>query len=498
MPEPPSPGAVPPSSIFVRRKKFIDPQQKRLRVEAAPGGAGVQKAGPALDAGKALGVVETVVSGLEIGPLKSRDQILDLAIAEACLEVLRNPAPPARPELLDQIVGAQARLDKVVAQALAAKLLPKRPLELVREVLPVLDETFEKAKRLIHESLFIPPRLEAEITKERTELQQKIQAVKDRETQLLEEDQWLDTERQKCGFPGDAAKNAASAARLAELEGKWKALCEKVQDLFAEEGRLVELVRGLEKKYPARGGVSLLDTRRASIFKAFDPAQISADEVGEKLKQIKTLPASLDQKLTELESKLPSPCRDAAGESVNPRFRILAWVLGQGKGGGAHRHLQDREAYVLVYRGGELYREVKEELVELVSGLEALAAEYQAHLKAINEIKDLVRQGNVFLAEKRCKALVPKFKEIRYQNVQSLIEDSLKVHREAQRLVADAAAFQSKSQGFFAKMFRDRNKQNELQQRLTLLQGKAASLPKSEFQTTVAGLLQDAESKLKG
>ena len=485
MPEPPSPGAVAPASLFARRKKFIDTRQKRLRIEDGPGGASQGKAGPAWNAATALGVVETVMSGLEHGPLKNRDQILDLAVVEACLEVLCSPEKAASPEFLEQMAGAQARVDKVVSQALTAKMLPKRPLELVREVLPALDEAFEKAKRLMYENLFVPPRLEAEIMKERTELQQKIQTLKDRETQLLEEDKWLDLERQKCGSPGDAAKNPALAARLGELDGKWKALCEKVQELFAEEGRLADSVRGLERKYPARGGVSLLDARRTSLFKAFDPAQISADEVDEKLKLVKALPAALDQKLTELEAKLPPPCRDASGEAVNSRFRILAWVLGQRESVGSFRHLQDREAYVLVYRGGEVYREIKEELVELVSGLEALAAEYQAHLKAVNDIKDLVRQGNVFLAEKRFKALVPKFKEIRYQIVQALIEESLKVHREAQRLVADAAEFQSKSQGFFAKMFRDRNKQNELQQRLTLLQGKAASLPKSELKTTV-------------
>ena len=493
---------APPSTLFCVRKKLVHAGLRRI-VLADDGGAGGPAGRPSgRGMAKTLALIELIIGEREKGPSKNppknRHELLDLAIMEEYLEWVRSEASPGRPEERDYAAALWLRLEAILATALASNLIPKRPALFAREVLPALSDGLEKAKRLICESLFLPPRLEALIGKEKTELEQTIQNLRDREAKILEESQWLENERQKCLPTGDPAQDAERATRSAELEQKWKGLCEKAAELNAEEARCETQIKLLERKYPTTSNISAFDARRKSVFSAFDPMQISSEEVAERARFVKAWSQSLDQKLAELEGKLPPACRDSEGETVNLRFWCFAWIAAQRERAWPYGILGDRELYFLVYGGGTLYREMKTELDEVVTHLEGLGAEFQMHLKIVNEIKDLVRQGNVFAAEKRFKGLVPKFKDIRYQNVQSVIEESLRIHREAQRLVADVAEYQSKNQGFFAKMFRDKARQNGLEQRLIALQGKEASLPKSELKSTVGGLLQEAESKWRG
>jgi uncharacterized coiled-coil DUF342 family protein len=492
------PAAKAGQTATATRRKHIHVERKKIDWEDSPRTDDQAQAAKLDHTRKILGLIETKLGALEKNAWPGSPEMLDVSIIEEYLEYIQSQGVLESPEDAAGLGTLRAKTEDLVSKALAAAAIEKRPSQLAREVLPGVNDILEKAKRLVEERLFVPPLSDAAIRSERTELDKKADYLKQRDAQLLDEYQRLETERQKCVLSGDPTKDAAKAQRLAELDEKWQATSERARDLMAEEEQFAASVRELEPKHPTKSSISLIDGRRKSLFKEFDPNKVSSDEVTERLRFVRSLAQSFDEKLDELEKKIPAWCRDTDALAIDSRLWTLARLLGQKDKKLIHRNLLQRDLYPLPCKSGSLYHDIKEELAGLVAFLETLAAEYQSHLTQVNQIKDLLRQGNAFLAEKRFKTLVPKFKEIRYQSVQSQIEDALRIHTGAKQLLADATEYHGKSQGLMGKLFKDRKKLQELQEKLSSLQSANAALPKSELKTTVSGLLLEAESRLRG
>ena len=103
-----SAGSVPASgALFTRRKKVINSEQKRIQLEAGPCVSKGMAAGPFPTSSKTLDVIDAVLSGLESGSFKGRNDVMDLAIIDWRLEGEKGPIDrPRTVEALDNLPGA--------------------------------------------------------------------------------------------------------------------------------------------------------------------------------------------------------------------------------------------------------------------------------------------------------------------------------------------------------------------------------------------------------
>ena len=407
---------------------------------------------------------------LDTSETPTNETIRQLAFVEAyssLFEARRVFENQPQSELFETLRG---RSQAIVSRWQAAEV--KRPMELLREAAPALQEILSRLQTLSSERLFIHPEQAAAVAKDTKEIAEKLVDLRRREGEVAE------TIRKAPGKEADFIERAST-------------LVDERTSLEAEQARR-------EASYQRSGIVGLLDPRRKQVFDPpIDLANIDVEVVRERRALLGGKLRSLDEELEKLRTRLPDLARDPEGSSISPDLWALNQVLKWNGSKDAVPVLDRLDLYEFLYGQGKLYTELTREMDAIQAWLQSLVEEYELQSKGLQEIRDFAKQGNVFLAEKRMSKLARKFKGLGYRRCDEAIQEGMRPIREAQRISAEIDEYLSKRKGLFGKMFKDGNTRSQLENRIVGVRGQVASLAKCELKTAVQDLCTKLEASLR-
>lgn len=455
-------------------------QQIAERANAAASGSG--EAPLALARGL-VALCDSILSTLQSEPATPPDSIIQLALVDESLSACEARKIFTNPEDQASLAALRQRSQALLTQWQEQKRFEKTPLDHIRPMLPPVVEVLNRVQTLLNERLFIHPDHADAVLKDRKELAEKSNSLRQREIQCLEAWRALEGEKKKPGFTDE--------------KNKEQELCEKAVDLVQERKTLDQEVANRESQYPSQPKVGWLDARRKPVFEAFDKNSIDVELVKERRGILNVRLKMLDEELAKAEKRIPDFFRDEANGTVNALLWPLSQMLKFRGDASHHPLLEQKDLYEAPFRKGSLYFETVREVEEILGLLQNYLDDHGRQTHALQEIKNLAKQGNVFLAEKRMAKIERRFKDISYRRIDEAIQEALRPFRETQRLSADVDAYAAKRKTFWGKIFKDNEARQKLDNQISSARSQVSRLQKCELKSAVNELCDKLEASLR-
>lgn len=447
----------------------------------------------------------------------SLDAALNIAICLEYLDWMKASISQTESEDLSLITSMQEQAEGIVSQWTESGSLQEKPSTYARSVAQGLIDVLQPAQRLANDRLFVRPEIEAAVQNDRKDLSKETGDLKKSETDLVAQWTKVAEDLQRIGITGEAGadkpvrdrlnkesgeqgpdgKASQTLAKISELENRRNDIAGRARQLFDEETRLREEAARREEALSVKSSISQLDMRRNSVIPGFDITSIGADETKQARSVLSGKLNSLDEGLQKLSTEVSEQCLDPATGGVNPLFLCLnrVWRLNRRKE--YHAILERRDLCEFVFKSGSLYSEIVSELKDITQYLQSLLDEHEQQVQAVQEIKDLVKKGAVFQAEKRMAKMERKFKGVSYRRCDEAIQEATRPLREAKRVSSEVNDYLSKRKGFMGKLFKDKDTLRKLDNEISRLRSETMSLPKSELRDSVSEMCQKMEGALK-
>jgi len=484
---------------------------------ASDSGANDSAAGGETHARSVLGAVQSALVSLGNCPQPRYSDLLNIAISLEYLEYLKSDGALQARDEGQSIEQAHEQVERIASGWLESGAVSEPIRGHLRKLAQGLIEALQAAQRIGNDRLFVRPEVESAVQADRREMMKAVGELKKREVEIL--DGWRKTEeefvrigitgdrepdealrnklKQEASEQGSEGKASQTLSKLADLELRRQDLSNRARQLVDEESNLAKDALEREAKLGEKSSISQLDPRRNFLMHGFDPLSIDADVA----KQARTVLSgklnSLDEKLQEVSEKVPAECRTESGDAVDLLFCCLNRVWKLNRRQEYHPLLGHSDLCEFLFKSGTFYFELVAELQRAIDSLQTLVDEHAQQVTAVQEIKDLVKKGAVFQAEKRMAKIERKFKGVGYRRCDEALQEATRPLREAKRISTEVDDYLSKRKGLMGKLFKDKDALRRLDSEIGRVRSEASSLPKSEFRDTLSALCQKLESQLK-